>query len=83
MILETIVAPVTNASDEHLGKETDSLRTCLHCLNMLESRRKVQIEQMKKPTIWHLYLLLQSNKKQIQSSVDLYNKVISFNRNNK
>ncbi|KAF7265197.1 hypothetical protein GWI33_021390 [Rhynchophorus ferrugineus] len=75
-VAQTIVAPVTNVSDrEHSGKETDSLRTCVHCLNMLESRRKVQIEQMKKPTIWHLYLLLQSNKKQIQSSVDLYNKM--------
>ncbi|XP_030759520.1 rabenosyn-5 [Sitophilus oryzae] len=75
-IAQTIVAPVNTVSDrEHSGKDTDSLRICHHCLDMLESRRRVQINQMKKPTIWHLYSLLQSNKKQIQNSVELYTKM--------
>lgn len=73
---QSIVAPVNNVGERgHSWKESDSLRICNHCLNMLECRRKVQIEQVMKPTIWHLYSLLQNNKKMIQSSVDLYNKM--------
>lgn len=60
---------------EYQSKDSDTLRICSHCLDMLESRRKAQIDQMVKPTIWQLYSLLQGNKKQIQSSVELYNKM--------
>jgi len=38
----------------------------------------VQNDQMIKPKVWHLYLLLQNNKKDIQTSVDMYNKVINI-----
>ncbi|XP_066245412.1 rabenosyn-5 [Euwallacea similis] len=73
---QSIVAPINSVSDkEYSGKETDTLRICSHCLDMLESRRKVQIDQMVKSTTWQLYSLLQSNKNQIQSSVDMYIKM--------
>ncbi|ERL92717.1 hypothetical protein D910_10027 [Dendroctonus ponderosae] len=73
-----IVAPLNNVSDrEYLSKDSDTLRICSHCLDMLECRRKAQIDQMVKPTIWQLYSLLQGNKKQIQSSVELYNKMFN------
>ncbi|KAL1514244.1 hypothetical protein ABEB36_003531 [Hypothenemus hampei] len=75
-VAQTIVAPVNSVNDrEYSGKDSDTFRICNHCLNMLESRRKVQIDQMSKPTIWHLYNLLQSNIKQIQSSVSLYDRM--------
>ncbi|XP_050300672.1 rabenosyn-5 [Anthonomus grandis grandis] len=71
-----IVAPINNTSDkDYSGKETDTLRICDHCLKMLESRQRVQINQMLKPTIWQLYSLLEKNRKQVQSFVDLYNKM--------
>lgn len=63
---------------EYSGKEGDTLRICNHCLGMLENRRRVQNDQMIKPKVWHLYLLLQNNKKDIQTSVDMYNKVINI-----
>ncbi|CAG9766369.1 unnamed protein product [Ceutorhynchus assimilis] len=75
-IAQTIVAPVNSVNDkEYSGKDSDTLRICNHCLNMLESRRRVQVDQMIKPTIWHLYSLLQNNKKQIEAAVELYNKM--------
>lgn len=72
-ILETIVAPI-GAAPSH--KETaDSLRICQFCMNMLESRRRVQIEQMVQPLICQLYSQIQKIKIQIQNAVDLYNKM--------
>ncbi|KAJ8925922.1 hypothetical protein NQ315_009774 [Exocentrus adspersus] len=74
---QTIVAPVSSVSNREHGpsRESDSLRICHHCLDMLESRRRVQIEQMIQPIICQLYSHLQKNKFQIQSSVDMYNKM--------
>lgn len=75
--LESIVAPVNNpmGGDQTLGKESESLRICTHCLDMLENRRKAQIEQMIQPIICQLYSHLQNNKQHIQNSVDMYYKV--------
>lgn len=74
-----IVAPVHNVdvnNREHSSdKETDNLRICNHCLGMLESRRRVQIEQMRQPIICQLYTHLQNLKLQTQNSVDLYLKM--------
>lgn len=42
---------------------------------MLESRRRVQLEQMRQPIICQLYNHLQNLKSQTQSSVDLYLKM--------
>lgn len=80
-LTETIVAPVSNVNNQEQGqgKESDSLRICNHCLDMLECRRRVQIEQMIQPIICQLYSHLQKNKFQIQNSVDMYNKVNIFN----
>ncbi|XP_018570987.1 rabenosyn-5 [Anoplophora glabripennis] len=74
---QTIVAPVTSLNNQEQGaaKESDSLRICNHCLDMLECRRRVQIEQMIQPIICQLYSHLQKNKFQIQNSVDMYNKM--------
>ncbi|CAH1364190.1 unnamed protein product [Tenebrio molitor] len=51
---QTIVAPVHNVDvnnrEQVPGKESDSLRICNHCLDMLESRRRVQMEQMRQDT---------------------------------
>lgn len=79
LLIETIVAPVTSSNNQERGpgKESDSLRICNHCLDMLECRRRVQIEQMIQPIICQLYSHLQKNKFQIQNSVDMYNKVSS------
>ncbi|RZC27689.1 FYVE and/or Rbsn domain containing protein [Asbolus verrucosus] len=76
---QTIVAPVHNVDvnnhEQVPGKESDSLRICNHCLDMLECRRRVQIEQMRQPIICQLYTHLQNLKSQTQSSVDLYLKM--------
>jgi rabenosyn-5 len=76
---QTIVAPVHNVDvnnrEQVPGKESDSLRICNHCLDMLESRRRVQMEQMRQPIICQLYNHLQNLKSQTQSSVDLYLKM--------
>ncbi|XP_060520267.1 rabenosyn-5 [Cylas formicarius] len=72
---QTIIAPVYNIIEKDHGNELNSIRICKYCLDMLESRRKVQVEQMMQPIICQLYSLLQKNKTQIQSSVDLYNKM--------
>lgn len=57
------------------NKDSETLRICGHCLNMLESRRRVQVEQMMQPTVCQLYSHLQKNKQQIQNSVEMYHKV--------
>lgn len=62
-------------NQENTGKESDSLRICHHCLDMLECRRRVQIEQMMQPIICQLYNHLQKIKLQAQNSVDLYLKM--------
>ncbi|XP_044263653.1 rabenosyn-5 [Tribolium madens] len=76
---QAIVAPVHNVDvnnrEQVQGKEPDSLRICNHCLDMLESRRRVQLEQMRQPIICQLYNHLQNLKSQTQSSVDLYLKM--------
>ncbi|KAJ8947892.1 hypothetical protein NQ318_010038 [Aromia moschata] len=74
---QTIVAPVNNANgrEQAAGKESDSLRVCGHCLDMLECRRRLQIEQMMQPIICQLYSHLQKIKSQIESSVEMYNKI--------
>ncbi|KAJ8967405.1 hypothetical protein NQ314_002912 [Rhamnusium bicolor] len=76
-IAQTIVAPVNNGSDREpaTGKEGDNLRICNHCWNMLDCRRRVQIEQMKQPIICQLYSHLQKNKFHIQNTVDMYEKM--------
>lgn len=78
LFVESIVAPVSssNGTEQTSGKDTDSLRICNHCLDMLESRRKAQIEQMIQPMICQLYSHLQKSKQHIQNSVDMYYKVI-------
>ncbi|KAJ8972346.1 hypothetical protein NQ317_008756 [Molorchus minor] len=75
---QTIVTPVTTTRDgreQSSGRESDSLRVCSHCLDMLECRRRVQIEQMMQPIICQLYSHLQKIKFQIQNSVDMYEKM--------
>nr|XP_023019565.1 rabenosyn-5 [Leptinotarsa decemlineata] len=76
---QTIVAPVNNISGREQGpsKESESLRICYHCLDMLEGRRRVQIEQVMQPIICQLYSHLQKNKSQAQNSVDMYNKMFN------
>lgn len=71
-LAQSIVAPVHGAGGQEYS---GTLRICNHCLAMLENRRKVQNDRMIKPKVWHLYLLLQNNKKDIQTSVHMYNKV--------
>ncbi|CAG9813811.1 unnamed protein product [Phaedon cochleariae] len=73
----TIVAQVNNVSSRDGGsaKEMESLRICYHCLEMLESRRRVQIEQVIQPIICQLYMHLQNNKSQAHNSVEMYNKM--------
>lgn len=75
---QSIVAPVQNMGGikgQYSGKDTDSLRICTHCSDMLECRRRVQIEQMIQPIISQLYVHLQNHKLQIESQVDLYKKM--------
>ncbi|CAH0550029.1 unnamed protein product [Brassicogethes aeneus] len=73
---QTIVAPVhTNNGSESQASESESLRICNHCLDMLECRRRVQIEQMMQPLICQLYNHLQTVKSQVQNSVETYHKV--------
>nr|CAI5848620.1 unnamed protein product [Callosobruchus analis] len=75
---EAIVTPVkTFNGREPRSKESDNIRICHHCLNMLESRRKAQVEQMIQPIICQLYSHLQKSKQQIQHSVDMYSKMHS------
>lgn len=56
--------------------DNDSIRVCRHCIIMLENRRFIQMQQMAQPAICLLYEQLQKLRIQVQSSVDLYNKVI-------
>ncbi|KAG5891671.1 hypothetical protein JTB14_020089 [Gonioctena quinquepunctata] len=74
---QTIVAPVNNVSgrEQSSTKDSESLRICFHCLDMLESRRRVQIEQVMQPLICQLYSHLQKNKYQVHNSMDMYNKM--------
>lgn len=55
--------------------ENDSIRMCKHCMAMLENRRFIQMQQMAQPAICLLYEQLQKLKIQVQSSIDLYQKV--------
>lgn len=80
---ESIVAPVQNlgiGSKEGIKlKDNEQFRICYHCSGMLERRRTVQAEQMMQPIISQLYAHLQKMKSQVQSMVDLYNKVCEIN----
>ncbi|KAL3287243.1 hypothetical protein HHI36_001719 [Cryptolaemus montrouzieri] len=75
----SIVAPVQNlgiSSKEGLkGRNNDSFRICSHCASMVEHRRMIQAEQMMQPIISQLYAHLQNLKSNIQSEVDLYEKM--------
>ncbi|GJQ76321.1 putative metal ion binding protein [Trypoxylus dichotomus] len=55
--------------------DNDSIRICRHCMVMLENRRFIQMQQMAQPTICLLYEQLQKLKMQVQSSVELYEKM--------
>nr|CAH7759468.1 unnamed protein product [Callosobruchus chinensis] len=76
---EAIVTPVKtfNGREHRPSKESDSIRICHHCLDMLETRRRAQVEQMIQPIICQLYSHLQKSKQQIQHSVDMYSKMHS------
>ncbi|CAG9856769.1 unnamed protein product [Phyllotreta striolata] len=75
-IAQTIVTPLNSGSSkEQSGKESETLRICYHCLDMLESRRRVQIDQVLQPIICQLYTHLQKMKIQVQGSVDMYYKI--------
>ncbi|KRT84930.1 hypothetical protein AMK59_2502, partial [Oryctes borbonicus] len=55
--------------------DNDLIRICKHCMVMLENRRFIQMQQMAQPTICLLYEQLQKLKIQVQSSVELYEKM--------
>ncbi|XP_044744832.1 rabenosyn-5 [Coccinella septempunctata] len=76
---QSIVAPVQNlggGNNEGIKvRDNEQFRICYHCSTMLERRRIVQAEQMMQPIISQLYAHLQKMKSQVQSMVDLYNKM--------
>ncbi|XP_057653617.1 rabenosyn-5 [Diorhabda carinulata] len=74
---QTIITPLNSGGpkEPNPNKETDSLRICYHCLDMLDSRRRVQIDQVLQPIICQLYSHLQNMKSQVESSTDMYMKV--------
>ncbi|CAG9834425.1 unnamed protein product [Diabrotica balteata] len=74
---QTIVTPLNsgNSKEQNTSKESDTLRICYHCLDMIESRRRIQIEQVLQPIICQLYTHLQKMKSQIETSVEMYLKM--------
>nr|XP_022904647.1 rabenosyn-5-like [Onthophagus taurus] len=78
-IARTIVTPKyteeTNISLKSSKNESDSLRICGHCMNMLECRRYIQMHQMVQPRICLLYEQLRKVKAELLTSVDLYEKM--------
>lgn len=71
MIVTTVYTDMNNLS----SKTEDNLRLCAHCMNKLESRNQVQMLQGTQPLICQLYNRLQKIKCDLQSSVNLYEKV--------
>ncbi|KAK9873914.1 hypothetical protein WA026_002266 [Henosepilachna vigintioctopunctata] len=76
---QSIVVPVQNLGitnkEGTRGRENDNFRICSHCSDMLEQRRIVQAEQMMQPIITQLYAHLQKLKSQVDSLVELYQKM--------
>lgn len=71
MIVTTVYTDMNNLS----SKTEDNLRLCAHCMNKLESRNQVQMLQGTQPLICQLYNRLQKIKCDLQSSVNLYEKM--------
>lgn len=75
-----MVTPVYNTDSRSREKpskaDSESLRICDHCRNMLEYRRRLQVDQMVQPLICQLYSHLRKLKSQIEPSLEQYYKVI-------
>lgn len=77
------MAPIHNSDSSNREKpskaESETLRICGPCWDMLELRRRAQFDQLVQPSICQLYSLLKKLKAQIEDSVERYNKVPTKN----
>lgn len=57
-------------------KNINNLRTCEHCLHLLEGRKEMQDSRTCRPPITHYYARIKELEKEIEPDIQMYSKII-------